>query len=122
MMKKSILPGILSLITFVTYAQTDERNYAEPKTAITEFSVNTDNLDDLKNLDWTMIKDLFQENDAEQEVVIAFAYMNKSEIDDLKVRVDNFEMKWTGKTSELDKLEADLKKSVDVLEEFGGQN
>ena len=122
MKTKNILLGILSLMTFATYAQTEKSEKTETKTAVTELKVETENLDELKNFDWNMVKEMFEENDSEQEITLAFAYVNKSEIDKSKVRVDNFEMKLTGKTADFDKLTAKLKKSFKKLDEINGRN
>ncbi|SHF06004.1 hypothetical protein SAMN05444278_1383 [Psychroflexus salarius] len=122
MKTRNILIGILTLLTFATYAQNEKNEKVETKTAVTELKVETENLDELKNFDWNMVKEMFKENDAEQEITLAFAYVNKSEIDKSKVRVDNFEMKLTGKTADLDKLTARLKKSFDKLDEIDGRN
>lgn len=84
--------------------------------------VETENLEELRNFDWNMVKEMFQENDAEQEITLAFAYVNKSDIDKSKVRVDNFEMKLTGKTADLEKLIARLKKLFDKLDEIDGRD
>ena len=121
MKTKNILLGIFTLLTFSTYAQNEKKEKVETKTAVTELKVETENLDELKNFDWSILKEIFQENDAEQEITLAFAYVNKSEVDKSKVRVDNFEMKWTGKTSDLDKLTKTMKKSFDKLEEIDGR-
>jgi actin-related protein len=122
MKTKNILLGILSIMTFATYAQTEKSKVIETKTAVTELKVETENLDELKNFDWEMVKEMFQENDENQEIILAFAYVNKSEIDKSKVRVVNFEMKLTGKTADLDKLTARLKKSFEKLDEIDGRN
>ncbi|TYB75849.1 hypothetical protein [Bizionia myxarmorum] len=121
MKTKNILLGILSLITFATYAQTEKSQKVESKTAVTELKVETENLDELKNFDWNMVKEMFEENDSEQEITLAFAYVNKSEIDKSKVRVDNFEMKLTGKKADLDKMTSRLKKSFEKLDEIDRQ-
>ncbi|MFT4643804.1 MAG: hypothetical protein ACI8ZX_000200 [Planctomycetota bacterium] len=122
MKTKNILLGIFSLLTFATYAQTEKSKKVESKTAVTELKVETENLDELKNFDWNMVKEMFQDNDAEQEITLAFAYVNKSEINKSKVRVDNFEMKLTGKKTDLDKMTSRLKKSFEKLDEIDGQN
>ena len=83
--------------------------------------METDNLDELKNFDWEMVKEMFQGNDVNQEITLAFAYVNTSEIDKSKVRVDNFEMKLTGKTADLEKLTSRLKKSFKKLGEIDGR-
>lgn len=69
-----------------------------------------------------MVKEMSQENDVEQEITLVFANVNKSESDKSKVRVDNFEMKLTGKTADLDKLTERLKKSFNKLGEIDGRN
>ena len=122
MKTKNILLGILSLMTFATYAQTEKNLKTESKIAVTELKVKTENLDELKNFDWNMVKEIFEKNDSEQEITLVFAYVNKSEIDKSKVRVNSFEMKLTGKTADLDKLTAKLKKSVNKLDETNGRN
>lgn len=122
MKTKNILLGVFTLMTFATYAQTDKSEKVKSKTAVTELKVETENLDELKNFDWNMVKEMFQENDAEQEITLAFTYINKSDIDKSKVRVNNFEMKLTGKTAHLDKLTSRLKKSFDKLDEIDGRN
>jgi hypothetical protein len=38
----------------------------ESKTAVTELKVETENLDELKNFDWNMVKEMFQDNDGTQ--------------------------------------------------------
>lgn len=122
MKTKNILLGIFSLITFTNYAQTKKSEKVETKTAVTKLKVETENLEELKNFDWNMVKEMFQENDSEQEITLAFAYVNKSEIDKSKVRVDNFEMKLIGKTADLDELTAKLKKSFNKLDEINVEN
>jgi hypothetical protein len=122
MKTKNILLGILSILSFATYAQTEESKVIETKSAVTELKVETENLDDLKNFDWKSIKEIFQENDENQEITLTFAYVNTSKIDKSKVRVDNFEMKLTGKTANLEKLTSRLKKSFEKLDEIDGRN
>lgn len=121
MKTKIFLLGIFSLMTFASYAQTEKSGKAETKTNVTELKVKTDNLDELKNFDWNVVKEIFQENDADQEITLAFAYVNKSNIDKSKNRVDNFEMKITCKKAELEKQTARLKKSLDKMVEIDSQ-
>ena len=122
MKTKNILLGIFSLLTFVTYSQTEKSKTLESKSAITELKVETENLDELKNFNWDMIKEMFQENDENQEITLAFTFVNKSEIDKTKVRLDNFEFKVTGKTSELENLTSKLKKTFEKLSELDGKS
>lgn len=122
MKRKNILLGIFSLLTIATYAQTEKSKTIETKSAVTELKVETENLDELKNFDWDMVKEMFEENDENQEITLAFVYMNKSEIDKSKVRLDNFEFKVTGKTSELENLTSKLKRTFEKLSELDGKS
>jgi tRNA A37 N6-isopentenylltransferase MiaA len=118
---KNILLGFFSLMTFASYAQTEKSGKAETKTTVTELKVETKNLDELKNFDWNMVKEMFQENDTEQEITLAFAYVNKSNMDKSKIRVDNFKIKLTCQKTDLEKLTARLKKSFDEMVEINDQ-
>ena len=118
MKTKNILLGILSFLTFVSYAQTEKNNITKTKSAITELKVETENLEELKNFDWKMVEEMFKENDENQEITLAFSYVNNSEIDKSKVLVDNFEVKVTGKTSELKNLTSKLRKAFEKISEL----
>ncbi|WP_238300022.1 hypothetical protein [Polaribacter irgensii] len=122
MKTKNILIGILSLLTFASYAQTVKKNITETKSAITEFLIETNNIEELKSFDWSMVAEMFQENDENQEITLGFSYVNKSEIDKTKVRVDNFEFKVTGKTSNLKNLTSKLRRTFEKLSELDGKN
>lgn len=121
MKTKLILLGIFFLMTFASYAQTEKSGNSETKTNVMEFKVKTNNLDELKNFDWNVVKEMFQENDADQEIRLEFAYVNKSNTDKSKIRVDNFEMKLTCKKADLEKMTVRLKKSLDKMVEIDSQ-
>ena len=118
MKAKSILIAVFTLLTFGSFAQTEKSELPETKNAVTDLTVETSNLDELRNFDWTMVKEMFQDNDKDQEITLAFTYLNKDKIDKTKIRVDNFRFKVTGKTADLDKLTASLKKSFEKLSEI----
>tara|TARA_B110000090_G_scaffold126837_1_gene140232 strand:+ start:316 stop:690 length:375 start_codon:yes stop_codon:yes gene_type:complete len=122
MKTKNILFGILALLTFASYSQTVKKNITETKSAIMEFLVETDNIEELKSFDWSMVAEMFQENDEHQEITLVFSYVNKSEIDKTKVRVDNFEFKVTGKTANLKNLTSKLRRTFEKLSELDGKN
>jgi Tfp pilus assembly protein PilE len=122
MKTKNILFGILALLTFASYSQTVKKNITETKSAIMEFLVETDNIEELKSFDWSMVAEMFQENDENQEITLGFSYVNESEIDKTKVRVDNFKFKVTGKTSNLKNLTLKLRRTFKKLFELDGKN
>jgi hypothetical protein len=122
MITKNILLGIFSFLTFATQAQTKKNDIVETKSAVTELKIETENLEELKNFDWSMVEKMFQENDKDQEITLDFLYVNNFEIDKLKVRVDDFEFKVTGKTSDLKNLTSKLRRTFEKLSELNRKN
>ena len=115
---KNYLVGFFTLLTFSGFAQTERNHPPETKNTVTEFSLKTSDLEALKNFDWTIVNEMFVDNDKDQEITLAFTYLNKAEMDKTKIRVDNFNFKVSGKTADLEKLTARLKKSFERLTEF----
>lgn len=107
---KSILIGILSLITLTTYAQYKKSEKIEDDTTIKKLKIKIATPEELKNFDWNGLKEVFQENDAEQEVTLSLEYENKSESEKSKVKVDNFEIEITVRAADLDQLTKSLEK------------
>ena len=122
MKRKYILLGIILSITFSIFAQTGKTEMTITKSSVTELKIKTQNINELKNFDWNMITEIFEENDENQEITLAFEYSNNSEIDKTKVRLDKFEFKVTGKTSELENLTDKLKRTFEKLAELDGMN
>ena len=82
---KNILFGILALLSFASYSQTVKKNTTETKSAIMEFLLETGNIEELKSFDWSMVAEMFQENDENQEITLGFSYVNEPE----KTRIKN---------------------------------
>ncbi len=120
MKTKIILITILSLLTFTSYSQNSKEK--EPKSTTTNFELKTSSIEKLQTFNWNTLKEMFKENEDDQEITIGFIYENKAQIDDSKVKIDNFEIKLSGKTSDLDKMTKRLKKSFDKLEELKNKN
>ena len=119
---KKILLGILLLLSTVIYAQSDKSVSKESEISVSSLKFDTDNIDELRNFDWNMIKEMFEENDTDEEITLEFVYKNKPETDISKASVNNFTMKFTGKTSELDELMDRMKKSFKILGKINEQN
>jgi hypothetical protein len=115
MKTKNIVLVFFSLLTFAAHSQNEKDTIVEPIAAFTELKVKTNNLDELKNFDWNTVREIFHENEKDQDITLAFAYINKSEVDKSKIRVDNFDFKFKGKTSELENLVNMSKKMIDKL-------
>jgi len=103
-------------LTFTVYAQNNKLTVT--KTSATELKIETENIDELRDFDWEIATKMFPSNKNNQEITLVFAYVNKTEIDKSKIRVDNFEFKVTGKTSDLDTLTSKLKKIFVKLSEL----
>ncbi len=92
---KNSLVAFFALFSFAIYAQTDKSTETEVK----EFKVETDTLEELADLDWNDVEDMFKSNLPETEINLVFAYNYKDKDDSAKVK--NFEFSISGKTSEL---------------------
>ena len=121
MKAKNILLGILFLMTFSIYGQTEKSEKTKTGSVVTELKVEAKSLEELTNFNWNVVKEMFRENDAEQEITLVFAYLNPEEINSSEVQLNNFEMKLTGKTADLDKLTARLQNTFEKMYEFNEQ-
>lgn len=92
---KNSLLAIFALFSIAIHAQTDKST----ETAVTEFKVETDTMEELANLDWNNVEDMFESNVPETEINLVFAYNYKENDDAVQVR--NFQFSISGKTSEL---------------------
>ena len=119
---KIITLGILFLLSTGIYAQSEKNNSKESEIFVSGLKFETDKFEELKNFDWSMIQDMFQDNETDEEITLEFSYENKSETDTSKVKVGNFTMKFTGKTSEVDELIERMKKSFKKLERITIEN
>lgn len=115
---RNFLFAIFSVVTLAAFGQTEKNQEVEASATVTELIIETENLEELNNFDWKIVKEMFQENDENQEISLVFAYVNKSDSNKSKVRVDNFEMKFTGKSADLDRLANGLRNSIEKLVEL----
>ncbi len=113
MKTKLLLIAIFSLITFTSIAQNNKTTSST--SATTNFELKTSSIEKLTTFNWNTLKEMFKENEDDQEITIAFVYENTT-------KIDNFEMKLSGKTSDLDKMTNRFKKSFQKLEEFDNKN
>jgi len=123
MKTKNILFGLFTFLTIGIYAQTNNNQYEvktdnnkyEVKTEVNEVKFIFENIGELDNFDWKGIKEGFKSNNADQIINLAFAYNPKidNELSKTKTKIDHFEFKVSGKSSDIDNI---IKKSKKVLE------
>ncbi|RBP30888.1 hypothetical protein DFR65_104146 [Oceanihabitans sediminis] len=117
---KNLLLVFFSFLTFATFAQEKKRVITEK--AVTEFEIKSNNLEELIHYDWNKVRKMFQGNDLDQNISLSFIYVNEEERDASEVRVDNFELKLKGKTSELEKIINNLKSTFDEFSKIETNN
>jgi hypothetical protein len=93
----------------------EKEELIESETAITAFKVKAENLNELKNFDWETVKEMFKENDEDQEITLEFEFVNNTPTDTSKKRLDNFTFKLIGKTSHIDNMISKLKRMIDKI-------
>ena len=113
-----ILIGILSLVTFASFAQNNTNEATISKSAVTLLKLETNNLSELKDIDWNMVEDIFEDNDKDQHITLAFAYTNKSEVDASSTVINNFSIEFKGKSSDLKDLIDKSKRQIQRLVEL----
>lgn len=74
----NLLLGIFSLIVLSGYCQDQEEKFKASTAGVTEFHLKTSNIDEFKDFDWTTINEVFEDNDNEQVIKLAFEYENPS--------------------------------------------
>ena len=86
---KHLLLAIFSLITTSSYSQTHEKTVMTTPNAITEFSLKTDKIEELKDFDWSTLDELFKTNEDDQIIKMAFEYNNVSKKKNSKQNIKN---------------------------------
>ena len=94
-----------------SYGQSDQS--LDTEKAVLTFTVKTDDIEELKNLDWNRIEELFQGNEKGQEISLSFVYENTD--DKPTIRVNNFEITISNQTEDLPGMIAQSKKLIDRL-------
>lgn len=115
MKTKNISFSIIFFMALASCIQFEKEGLIESETAVTAFKVKAENLDELKNFDWQTVKEMFKENDEDQEITLEFEFVNNSQIVTSKKRLDNFTFKLTGKTSHIDNMTSKLKRMIDKI-------
>jgi hypothetical protein len=110
MKTKRILIGtlVLSIFAFIVLTQIQSSKKSD-KIAITNFEFKAENKEELKKLNWGAIKEMFKENDSEQEISLAIILSKKAESDDI------LKYEFTGKTKDFDILTERIKNQLKNL-------
>ncbi|MDP6922894.1 MAG: hypothetical protein QGH06_07995 [Lutibacter sp.] len=116
MMIQSALKIAFCIVLFLlnmafSYGQSDQS--LDTEKAVLTFTVKTDDIEELKNLDWNRIEELFQGNEKGQEISLSFVYENTD--DKPTIRVNNFEITISNQTEDLPGMIAQSKKLIDRL-------
>lgn len=115
MKTKILLITLFSLLSFSTYAQNDTKDSLDDIT-VTTFEFKTENAELLKEFDWDNLKETFKDNAPEKEITISFVYNNQSKVNKSEAVIDNFSLKLSCKTGDLDKVIKKFKKSFKKLD------
>jgi hypothetical protein len=115
MKTKNISFSIIFFMALASCIPFEKEELIESETAITAFKVKAENLNELKNFDWKTVKEMFKENDEDQEITLEFEFVNNTPTDTSKKRLDNFTFKLIGKTSHIDNMISKLKRMIDKI-------
>ncbi|MDT0553135.1 hypothetical protein [Urechidicola vernalis] len=114
-MNKNIILTIVFLnITFFGFCQSKTRPEIKVST-VSDFKIETDNFEELSDFDWNMIKEMFENNDPEENITLAFVYIKKPTDLNEAIYIDDLTFKITGKSSEIDKLTKQMQKTLSKI-------
>lgn len=102
MIRKILLYGVITLLTFTSYSQFKKNNGSEIKTSVTKFEISIDDLDELENIDWDGLKEAFKSNEKDELITISVAYNknNNTKTNLTEEGEDNFKI--SGKSTNID--------------------
>lgn len=109
---KNLLLTIFTLITVSLYSQNTETKLEAATKAVTGFELKTDKIEELRDFDWTTLNDLFETNEEDQLIKLAFEYDNNSKKRNSKPSIKNLKFEVAGTTEELPELIEKSKKMV----------
>lgn len=82
---------------------------------VSDFKIETDNFEELSDFDWNMIKEMFENNEPEENITLAFVYSKKPTDLNEAIYIDDLTFKITGKSSEIDKLTKQMQKTLSKI-------
>ncbi len=113
----TILFTILSLFTF-----SQDKNNTKTETSkvvfneanVTELTLKSDEENDFKNINWKDIKDIFSENNKDQDIKITFIGECETTLSDnfKNTKITMHKFSFSGKSKDIDKLIREAKKMI----------
>ncbi len=88
------------LLLFFFFTGNAQEKKGEATTTVSTFQLKAANLEELSDINWQDIRDIFKENSPEAPITLAFVVSTNMKQADAQ----NFRFKITGKTSELDQM------------------
>ncbi len=112
---KNFVFGIFFFVAISSFSQIKEEKEITTALAVTEFNLKTSNIEEFKNFDWIRINEIFENNDADQIIKLAFEYENPSKKRNSKPNVKNLKFELAGTTDQLSEL---IEKSKTLVSKF----
>lgn len=99
------------------FAQKAPSERSAAHSTLSEFKFESESLQELRDFDWTLVEQIFEENRAEDSIYLVFAYSNPNEANAGERGFEHFEIALSGPTANLDKMKANLEKYLARLEQ-----
>ena len=106
------IAALLFIITTNVFSQNKEQIISSTE-SVSKFHLQTDNIQDLKDFDWSTLKELFKGNEPNKIVKLVFQYENESKKRNSKPNIKNLKFEMSGTTAELPDLLEKAQKMVD---------
>ncbi|MEZ4854987.1 MAG: M56 family metallopeptidase [Gelidibacter sp.] len=95
------------------YNSQKQNNQNKIATSITDLKIDTDNLYELKNIDWNLFKEIFSDNAPETMITLEFNYIKPVMLNESTL--DSFNYKIKCKTSEFDEYTKKAQQAISKL-------
>ncbi|WBU88406.1 hypothetical protein [Cellulophaga omnivescoria] len=110
------LIATLLLLSFTSYAQNSDKQEDNKLVKHTDFRIETDNIEELRNYNWESVKEIFKGNNPEDKITISYTFNGNFKQNNGKVVLNNYGFTASGKTANLEALTLKLKNSLTNLD------
>ncbi len=113
---KNILFLLLLIFSLHVKAQDDSRSDISSKTFVTELHFTTNSIEELQDVNWEDVRQIFGENEPDSEIELGFTLSEKQVLSHFDL--DAFQFRLSGKTDELESMILRAQKMIGALLEL----
>ena len=120
-MKRLTLTFLVAFLAINLSTTAQETQSVETTTngTVTSFKLETNDVKEFSDINWDSVREIFEMNKPDDSITLSFKFKKPLQIG--RATTESFNFKFEGKTSELEKLIANSKKTLATLIDIEGQ-